>query len=176
MARSGMRSLRRATLVSGALDLAIASMVWAGIAQRAAAAAIARRFGADPPLSEDDDFRLSRKYPILYSLNDRAGLTPRCFNEFHPTLNYDRLILYSSASRVSVRQSQPALCSMYPPHAIKGLDIAPIWSSSSFPPSLPRSLSLPLPAVQFLPSFLRMRGEFHLLTLASSPKSSPHCL
>ncbi|RWW75715.1 hypothetical protein BHE74_00016235 [Ensete ventricosum] len=95
MARLGVRSLRRATLVSGAMDLAvaslgavlvalalrrcgwrekapataaaamaavkIASMVWAGIAQRAAAAAIARRFGADPLLSEDDDFRRLRK-------------------------------------------------------------------------------------------------------------------
>lgn len=99
MARLGVRSLRRATLVSGALDLAvaslgavlvalalrrcgwrekapataaaamaavkIASMVWAGIAQRAAAAAIARRFSADPLLSEDDAFRRMRKVILI---------------------------------------------------------------------------------------------------------------
>lgn len=76
-----------------------------------------------------------------------AGLTSRCFNELHPTLNYDRLILYSSASRVSGRQSQPALLSMYPPHTINGGSTLPLFGAP--PPSLASSTSpcRPIPSV-----------------------------
>nr|XP_009402702.2 PREDICTED: uncharacterized protein LOC103986413 isoform X1 [Musa acuminata subsp. malaccensis] len=76
-----------------------------------------------------------------------AGLTSRCFNEFHPTLNYDRLILYSSASRVSGRQSQPALLSMYPPHTINGGSTLPLFGAP--PASLASSTSpcRPIPSV-----------------------------
>ncbi|KAJ8504101.1 hypothetical protein OPV22_004987 [Ensete ventricosum] len=59
--RCGWREKAPATAAAAMAAVKIASMVWAGIAQRAAAAAIARRFGADPLLSEDDDFRRMRK-------------------------------------------------------------------------------------------------------------------